>query len=164
MAVALLASVLVPTTAQALTVRREAIQSARCTVAEARLQIRIDRVAREKTQRTETYETLQTKVNTAIDTAEGKGYDTTDLVAARANVQEKIDIYTQKATAYTTALQTTKDYACGESDGAFASALADARLALTQTRQAAIDVRVTFRSDAIPALQDYINWLKIQNN
>jgi hypothetical protein len=139
------------------------ITAARCSVAAAKLDARITRVAAAKETQVKLYEGLKGKVDSLLERATAKGYDTTALTAASQAVKAKIEVYVEKATAYDTALKAAKELTCGESDGAFAQALSDARSALLATRSAAIDVRTTFRTDALPALQAYAEWLREQN-
>jgi hypothetical protein len=113
-----------------------------------------------KTAQTTIYTTIKAKIDTLITSAKANGYDTTKLAAAATAVQTSIDTYGVKASAYTTDLTTAKGLSCGDSDGAFASAIVTARADLLVIRTAAKDVRTTIQSTAIPAINDYATWLK----
>ncbi|MFY9227742.1 MAG: hypothetical protein WAO28_00215 [Candidatus Microsaccharimonas sp.] len=139
-----------------------ASESARCKIATTRLDLRISNVEKVKTTQSAIYTQTKTKVDTFVASATDAGYDVTALTAARDSVKTKIDTYIEKATAYSAALTTAKSLTCGESDGAFTTALASARTALLATRTAALDVRTTFKQQVVPALNDYSTWLKLQ--
>ena len=137
-------------------------QSTRCNIAQARLNTRITQVDKAKVTQIATYTTLQGKLAKLLTSAEANSYDTTELLAAQTAVKAKVEVYTQKATGYANLLMSTKNLSCGESSGAFASSLVNARAALTETRTAALDARTTFKEKAIPALKAYATWLKTQ--
>lgn len=139
-------------------------QSIRCSIAQARLNTRITRVDGVKQTHTERYNTLKMRFDAVITSAEESEYDTTALKTAQAAVADKITVFTTAAVAYNTALLATKNLSCGESDGAFATSLLASREALVDVRSASIDVRQTFREQAIPALKDYATWLKDKSN
>jgi hypothetical protein len=139
-------------------------QLIRCSIAQARLNTRITRVDAIKQTHTEKYATLQTRFDALVAAAEETEYDTTALLAAQAAVADKIIVFTDAAGAYTTALLATKNLSCGESDGAFATSVLASREALIEARLASLDVRKTFREQAIPALKDYATWLKDNTN
>ncbi|MFZ3009837.1 MAG: hypothetical protein WA030_02350 [Candidatus Microsaccharimonas sp.] len=137
-------------------------ESARCKLAPTRLDLRITAVEKVKTTQSTVYAETKSKVDTFVTSATDAGYDVTALTAARDSVKSKIDTYIEKATAYSAALTTAKGLTCGESDGAFTTALTSARTALLATRTAALDVRTTFKQQVVPALNDYAAWLKLQ--
>lgn len=139
-----------------------ASESARCKIATTRLDLRIAAVDKAKTNQSTVYNQAKSKLDTFVTSATNAGYDVTALTTARDSVKTKIDTYIEKATAYSAALTTAKSLTCGESDGAFATALTNARAALTATRTAALDVRTTFKQQVVPALNDYAAWLKLQ--
>lgn len=139
-----------------------ASESARCKIATSRLDLRITNVEKVKTTQSALYNETKSKVDTFVTSATDAGYDVAKLTTARDSVKTKIDTYIEKATAYSAALTTAKSLTCGESDGAFTTAVASARTALVATRTAAIDVRTTFKQQVVPALNDYAAWLKLQ--
>jgi len=157
-----LTSAQTPTTEPAETTTTESDQSTRCNIAQARLNTRITQVDKAKVTQAATYTTLQGKLAKLVASAETSGYDTAELLAAQTAVKAKVEVYTQKATAYANILMSTKNLSCGESSGAFASSLVNARAALTETRTAALDARTTFKEKAIPALKAYATWLQTQ--
>jgi hypothetical protein len=142
----------------------ERSQSVRCSIAQARLNTRITRVDAVKQTHTETYTALQTRFDAVVTAAGETEYDTVELEAAQAAITAKITTFTTAASAYTTALLATKNLSCGESDGAFATSVLASREALMEVRLASLDVRQTFREQAIPALKDYAAWLKDDTN
>ncbi len=139
-----------------------ASESARCKIATTRLDLRITNVEKVKTTQSAVYVQTKTRLDTLLTSATESGYDIAALTAARDSVKTKIDAYTEKATTYTAALTTAKSLTCGESDGAFTTALTGARAALLATRTAALEVRTTFKQQAVPALNDYAAWLSLQ--
>lgn len=138
------------------------VQSARCAVAEARLELRVTRVGAARENHAQIYSSIKSRLDTVVENATSAGYDTTDLVAARDSVQQEITTFTEKSDAYYQILTETKNLACGNSDGEFVASLADARLAMVELRTASIAVKTTVRQEAIPAVKDYAAWLKEQ--
>lgn len=137
-------------------------QTERCSTAQGRLNTRITRVNTIKDSHTTAYNNLNAKVTRILTSAETNHYDTTALTAAANAVEEKIAAFGEKATAYTDALMATKNLSCGTNDDEFNTSLTAARAALAAVRAASVDVRTTFTTEVIPALQDYATWLKEQ--
>lgn len=155
--IAVIGGVLVatPTLAQS-----AAERSVRCTVSQVRLNTRITQVDTVRSAQATAYANLLSRIDRLIASAEARGYTVIDLMSARDAVQEKVDVFTAKAEAFSNNLMTAKNLTCGESDGEYVAALSAARVSLVEVRTAALDVRVTFRELLIPALKEYATWLK----
>ena len=147
----------VATQAQSTNTVSEAVRSAaRCAIAEGKLEVRETRVQSVIAQHTQVFNALNERLSAVIEEATQAEYDTSALVAAQSSVTTAIDVFIEKGEAYTGALTTVKDAACGESDTTYADALSAARTALRELREATTEVRTVFRSEIIPALQDYV--------
>ena len=138
------------------------VTAARCTVASARLDTQIAKVAAATTTQTAAYAKVKTTVDNLVTSAKAAGYDTTAMVAASVAVQAKVTVYTTAATTYSADLASTKALSCGDSDGAFTTSLTTARTDLVAVRTAAVDVRTAVKDSVIPALNGYVAWLKVQ--
>jgi len=140
-----------------------ATQSKRCTVAQGRLTTLITTFDAAKAKHTQAYGELITKFETRIDSAQKNGYDVTEMTKARDEAKAKIEVYTQKNTTLTTAVNGTKNLACGDSDSGFTTSLTSSRSALTETRTSAAAVRTAFTEGIIASLKDYALWLNQQS-
>jgi hypothetical protein len=134
----------------------------RCAVAKDRLTALLEAVTTTNAAHTSTYTQSKETIDALITRATDRGYDTATMTAAQTAVETKVKNFTEKATAYKTALMATSDAACGESEEAFLAALTSARNALTEVRTAATEVKTTFIDQAKPALAEYANWLLTQ--
>lgn len=136
-------------------------ESARCSVAQARIATQLARVEATKTTQIKAYNDVKARIDTLLSNAVAASYtNIAALTAARDAVQAKIVTYTEKATAYSTALGAAQSLTCGKAEGDFAKAIISSRAALLEVRTASLDVRTTLRNEAIPALRDYAAWLK----
>lgn len=140
------------------------VQSARCTIAEKRVELRITRAETVRTAQSTAYTTIINQLENIATSSSARGYENSAIVAAKTLVQTKAQEFADKAQAYETALSTVKNVSCGDSDGAFANRLTEARTALSETRAAAIAVRAAIKESAVPALNSYATWLKTQND
>lgn len=136
------------------------LTAAQCAAAQARLTVRITKVEAVKTAHTSVYTQIQTKLATIVDNATEKGYDTTALAKASADLTTKITAYTDKSAAYSAALLAAKDTACTSTNAEFIAAIAKARIALAEARVATLEVRSTIRGDVKNELKAYGTWLK----
>jgi hypothetical protein len=136
----------------------------RCDRITERLTNHIGRVNRATEQQVGVYERLNGRLDLIIATANEVQYDSTDLIAARDAIGEKIALFTQAATAATAQLTEAANTACDEEVTAYGTALVASRTNLTAVREAAQDVRQTFREEAIPALQSFAAWLEVNES
>jgi hypothetical protein len=134
-----------------------------CTLAKTRLDTRITKVDTVRDAQSKVYTGLQTKLEAIITSATEAGYDKDGLAAlssAQDSVTTKITAYTEASAAYKTALAAAKDTTCSTTNLEFRTAVIAARASLASLHAAAKDVRVAFRTEAIPALKAYAAWLR----
>lgn len=134
---------------------------ARCEAIKTRITAHIGRVNEATERQVGIYERLIGRIDLVIDRANEVQFDSTALVAARDNVAEKITLFSASATEVTDLLSAAADAACDEDATSYGTAISDARTGLQATRAASQDVRTTFRENVIPALQDFVAWLQV---
>jgi uncharacterized protein YoxC len=82
-----------------------------------------------------------------------KGYETADLVAAVQVLGEKIEKLNADHETFIGELEDTKEFACGESEGAFKTAMEEARAAMKVVRADVEDIRTYYRDTIRPAIE-----------
>ena len=139
---------------------RAKITAARCTIAETKIEARSTKLTTAKDTHDKKFKGIIERVNKLATQAKEQGYDTTSLTSAQAKAQTALDSYKTAFDTYKTSLAATKTLACGESDGAFATALAKSRTDLIAARTAGQTLKTTITTSVIPAVKQYGAWLK----
>lgn len=137
-------------------------ETPRCTTAETRIKKQLTTIQTVREARSKVYKNTLERVEKVIASAKERTYDTTKLDAALVAAQTAYDSFVTNSTNYETALTSTQTYACGNSEGQFANALATARTELTTLRTSAATLRSTIREQLVPAVKEYAVWLKAQ--
>lgn len=135
--------------------QREGRSAERCERITDRITSRIGRVNEATERQTVLYERLVDRLDGIIQSATAVEYDTAALVAARDDINERIESFVTTATNYTSDLAASADVACAETPATYGAAISGARESLREVRTAALAVRTAFREQAIPALQDF---------
>lgn len=79
-----------------------------------------------------------------------KGYDTSKLEQDVQTMNEKIVAYATAYEAFITELEATKQYPCGESEGAFLDQFQKSRTKLLEVRSIGLDIRIFYQSTIKP--------------
>ena len=133
----------------------------RCEAIKQRLTAHIGRVNQATEQQVGVYERLNGRLDAVITRANEAGYDSFVLVEARDSIGAKIIAFSDASTEATAGMSAAADAACETDAAPYGTALSDARLSLQAVREASAEVRTTFRNTAIPALQDFVAWLEV---
>lgn len=138
---------------------QEERSAVRCERVQQSLESRTTRVSEAASNQTALYERLNERIANVIAGADTQGYPTEELRTAQAEVTQSITDFGLAVDTYTASLSESAEVSCAESTSAYAAAIAEARQNLQSVREAARDVRTTFRETVIPALQDFKAWL-----
>jgi hypothetical protein len=136
------------------------IAAARCTVAKGRIANMTDTMRMVSERRTATYVATQEKVSARVTVLKQKGYDTTKLANDLQTINQQIQGHRLEADELHSAFSNLQNTACGDSDGAFAGALTDARTQLRTVRESSQTIHQTFREVIIPDIKAAATWLK----
>ena len=131
----------------------------RCTILETNIDTRIARHENNKDRHLQAYQNTKEQVKNLVDRAKEAGYDTSQLETDLQTMDQKIRDFSAAWNTYFELLQKTKEYACGESEGEFRTALKTARDQLRVVRQHAAEIRNFYQTVIRPDIQD----LKSQN-
>lgn len=132
----------------------------KCEQIKTRLTERITKSAEVKSAHTERYERLVNRIDAVIASAESRGYDTTDLVAAKTAVTTAITAYGTAIDAFTEQLSAASEVACDASANSYGQAIVISRENLEAVRTAGTAVKTAFRQNVVPELQAYKAWLE----
>tara|TARA_B100001105_G_scaffold250577_1_gene239091 strand:- start:1016 stop:1597 length:582 start_codon:yes stop_codon:yes gene_type:complete len=135
---------------------QEERSAVRCERVQQSLESRTTRVTEAASTQTALYE----RIANVIAGADTQGYPTEALTAAQREVAQSITNFGLAVDTYTASLSESAEVSCAESTSAYSAAIAEARQNLQSVREAARDVRTTFREAVIPALQDFKTWLE----
>ncbi len=135
---------------------QEERSAVRCERVQQSLESRTTRVTEAASTQTALYE----RIANVIAGADTQGYPTEALTAAQREVAQSITNFGLAVDTYTASLSESAEVSCAESTSAYSAAIAEARQNLQSVREAARNVRTTFREAVIPALQDFKTWLE----
>ena len=136
------------------------ISAARCVNAKGRITNMIDTMQMQSERRVATYMTTYKKMNGRVEVLSQKGYDTTKFKADLETINAQVGVFMANREKLQNALADMQNTACEDSDGAFTSALQNARLQLKATRESSQAVHQTFRDKIIPDIKAAATWLK----
>ena len=100
---------------------------------------------------------MNARVAEFITRATSQGYDVTKLEADGKTLDQKVQKFATDYAAFISKLEATKTTACGESEGAFRSALQTARQQLAVVRQDSVDIRNYYQTVIRQDIQDLRN-------
>lgn len=132
---------------------REARVETRCNLSTQRIELWTSRYANNQSRFQKIEERVGQTVDTVIERAKAAGKDTSELEAAVATYKTKVDMASAEYSTLISLLNDTKQYACGESEGAFKDALSKAKTQMTKTRQSVLDARTYYQQSVRTAAQ-----------
>jgi hypothetical protein len=136
------------------------IEAKRCTMAKGRITNMTDTMRTVSERRATAYANMREKVVARVAVLKQKGYDTQKLEADLKTINSQVEEYRTRAANFYAALAKAQDTACGDNEGDFKSALADARSQLKEVREAAQTIHKTFRTSIIPDIKAAAEWAK----
>jgi hypothetical protein len=136
------------------------IEAKRCTMAKGRITNMTDTMRAVSERRATAYANMREKAVARVAVLKQKGYDTKKLEADLKTINSQVEEYRAKAAGLYAALAKAQDVACGDSEGDFKSALADARSQLKEVREASQTIHKTFRTSVIPDIKAAAEWAK----
>ncbi|MCD8484325.1 hypothetical protein LRY65_00350 [Candidatus Woesebacteria bacterium] len=134
------------------TLNEERIEQ-RCSISTQRIDLWTTRYANNQSRFQKIEERAGQLIATIIERAKAAGKDTSELEAANDTFATKIDTASTEYSTLMDKLNASKEYACGNSEGAFRDSLQTAREQLIVTRQASLDARSYYQSTVRPAAQ-----------
>lgn len=93
------------------------------------------------------YADLITRLNDIAAKLEEKGYDVTELKASIAELETMVDEYVSLYADFIAQLSETQEFACGESDGEFKTALQDSRSAWELVKEKRQEIREFYANE-----------------
>jgi hypothetical protein len=99
------------------------------------------------------YAQLSSRLTDLIARANAASYDTTQLVTLQAELTVKVNKFKTGKAAYQAALEKTKTYVCGSSEGDFEDALNAARTLQKQVRADVRDIHLFVKNQLKPAVR-----------
>ena len=131
---------------------RTTIIANRCEIITKNIDNRLARFNDNKNGHAIRYQELKTRLTNLISRLEQKGYDVSKLEADLTVLDTKIKKFADDYVTFIEQLKTTKGFACGQSQGAFADALSKAKDLLRLVRQDAMDIRDYYQTQIKPDL------------
>lgn len=113
----------------------------RCELLTTRIDNKIDTFEGNKQDHIDNYNAIKVRLENAIINLSEKGYDTSALSEHLDIWDGMIKEYALSYQAFIDILYESKDYACGESEGAFKDAMTRARMQLLEARQMRLENR-----------------------
>lgn len=98
------------------------------------------------------YQNLKTRMQKIVTDLKSKGANTASLETAISGLDQKISAITTAHQEYLKALESTKQYGCGTSDGAYKEALQTSKAKLDLVRKSVIDTRVYYQESVRPEI------------
>lgn len=132
--------------------RRENRVANRCQRLTARIQNRIQNFETNRERHRERYQFLAGRLADAVARLKAKGYDTAALEAHLQEYNGLVGNYAEQYAGFIDALRETANYACGESEGAFAGVLRTAHEKLEIARQTRVQIRNYYRQTIRPEI------------
>ena len=129
----------------------------RCDVIENRIAVQVARYENNAQKHTARYERMIARLNALVARLQADDVDTTELEAAIAVLDEKIQLFAHNAASYIESLRATQDFACGESEGDFREALAESRSLLQILRENAVDIRTYWQETLRPLITELVS-------
>ncbi len=131
----------------------EARLQERCGLIESRIELSISRYENNYERHLANYNKMKDKLNEIIAKISDKGYDTSDLENDVSYLDAEINQFRNNYSDYIGKLRNTGDYACGQSEGQFATALEESRQSLMTVRQDSLDIRLYYQQTVRPHIQ-----------
>lgn len=136
---------------------REVRTAERCSLATSRIDLWTSRYSNNKSRFVKVVEQAQETTDQVVARAKANGKNTAELEAAVTEFRRLSDIALADYDKLMSDLNNTKQYACGESEGAFAEAMNVARQQSMTTRQHSLDARLYYQNTVRPAAKALLN-------
>ncbi len=135
---------------QGLDQQGQALTDQRCSMIQDKIAGRMANFDSVKAKHTAVYANMTSRIQKFIDRLSASGVDTTTVKNDLATINTKISKFSTDLAASDTKLGSTKDFACGHSNGQFMGALQEARKSFLTVRQDAMDIRSFMQTKVIP--------------
>lgn len=119
-----------------------------------RVQTRMENFEENKANHEENYNNITTRLSDIADMLDEKGLDTTELRADMETMDAMVAEYVATYTEFIGQLETSLNYDCGNSEGAFKEALQGARDTLETARVMRREIRDFYKSDIRQDIED----------
>ena len=116
--------------------RRAEIQKKRCEVVGNMIKTRVENFENNKQHHVDVYNRVNTKLTTAVDKLQEKGYDTTQLEADIKKLDSLAKKYASEYVYFISLIRGSEQYVCGQSDGKYKDSLKEAREQLKVVHEA----------------------------
>ncbi|MDD3607898.1 MAG: hypothetical protein PHQ20_03855 [Candidatus Moranbacteria bacterium] len=143
--------------------RKEEALEEKCKNVETRIDTQVQRFQVNQQNRKNAYEQIENKIENLISNLKKQGVETTDLEEAFGRFKEQLQTFYAEHERVMNQLQTTKQYACGESQGQFKDELQKARQQLKIAHRERLELRNQFVSELRPALLQLRSEIQNQN-
>jgi hypothetical protein len=127
--------------------------SAICTSREERITLQIARYQNNYDRNQAIYERVKSIVQSALGNLSAKGYDISKLQADLQTLNGYVLTFQRQKAAVISQLQTAQSYACGQSEGQFAQAMAEARQLARQAQETMLTLRTYYQTTIRPDFQ-----------
>lgn len=124
----------------------------RCELLTGRIENRINRFNTLKDERTERYNNVLDRLAIINEKLQNEGYDTSEVEANWQTMNGLVQNYSVAYQEFIAALEDTKQYACGESEGAFRDELDQAQEELKDVRDIGFEIRSFYINTLKPSV------------
>lgn len=138
----------------------------RCELLTTRIDNKIDTFEGNKQDHIDNYNAIKARLENAMINLEEKGYDVSSLREHVLVWDGMIKEYAISYQEFIDILYESKDYACGESEGAFKDAMTRARMQLLEARQMRLEIRNYYQTvirEDIKDLRDQAQNIETEN-
>lgn len=137
--------------------RRGEIIENRCERVTNRVDFRIERYDERKDDHIEKYNNIKTRVTNLVNDLDTKGYDTSAVREDLNTLDSKIKDFASSYTEFVDALELSKTYACGNSEGQFKAQIETSLKELRESREIAKSTIEFIRNDLKKSISDLKN-------
>lgn len=138
----------------------------RCELLTTRIDNKIDTFEANKQDHIDNYNAIKARLENAMITLTEKGYNVSSLQEHVSIWDGMIKEYAVSYQAFIDVLYESKDYACGESEGAFKDAMNRARMQILEARQQRLEIRNYYQTvirEDIKALREQAQNIETTN-
>ncbi|MFC1722313.1 hypothetical protein ACFL0C_01550 [Patescibacteria group bacterium] len=125
-----------------------------CEKVEEKVDVKILRFEENKNDHIAKYDIITERISEIILQLVDKGYDVTELEADLATFEDMVLEYTQAYADFIELLESSKEYACGESEGAYRNTLKAAKEQLLVTKELRRELTKYYRKDIRNDIKD----------
>lgn len=128
-----------------------------CATRQERITLQITRYENNYDRNQAVYQHVQSIVQSALTNLSAKGYDVSKLQADLQTLNGYIQTFQQQTDAVIAQLETAQGYPCGQSEGQFTQAMAEARQLAREAQQTMLTIRTFYQTTIRPDLQTLKN-------